>query len=181
MACSSKNDEPLTKEQQELVSKNHDLIYSYAIKKRVSVAEYYDVLAIGLCKAAKAFDENKGAFSTLAYKCMENELLMYFNQLQKLSATPSNVVLSYDALNCSENIDNQNGIIDYGSYNDMMASAMFREFIEELNENEKKILKHLIKGLTHYEIAEIINCSRQNIDYHVKNMRNKANKYFNYN
>ena len=171
----------LTEEQKELVTKNHDLIYAYAHKKNISIDEYYDVLAIGLCKAAKTFDKNKGMFSTLAYRCMENELFMYLNESQKLSAIPDNVVLSYEALNCSENFDNQNGIVDYGSYRDMMCSVTLCELMNELNCREKEIFKYLLKELTHYEIAEKLNCSRQNIDYHVNNIRNKANKYFNYN
>ena len=42
----------LTKEQKELVENNHKLIYYYIHKNGLSVDEYYDILAIGLCKAA---------------------------------------------------------------------------------------------------------------------------------
>ena len=167
----------LTEEQKEFVAKNHDLIYAYAYKKNISIDEYYDVLAIGLCKAAMTFDKNKGEFSTLAYRCMENEFFMYLNETKKLSAIPHDSMLSYEALNCTENIDNQNGIIDYGSYEDVTYSAMFFELVNELTNKEKVIFKHLINGLTHYEIAEKLNCSRQNVDYHVNRLRNKVRKY----
>lgn len=65
--------EQLTLDQQRIVSENHNLIYSLANKKSINLDEYYDVLAIGLCKAAIAFDNTKGKFSTLAYTVMLNE------------------------------------------------------------------------------------------------------------
>lgn len=64
----------LTKEQKELVEKNHKLIYYYIHKNGLSVDEYYDILAIGLCKAALHFDESKGIkFGTYALFVMRNE------------------------------------------------------------------------------------------------------------
>ena len=45
----------LTPEQQKLVTDNHNLIYSLANAKNIDLDEYYDVLAIGLCKAAITF------------------------------------------------------------------------------------------------------------------------------
>ena len=65
--------EQLTLDQQRIVSENHNLIYSLANKKSINLDEYYDALAIGLCKAAIAFDNTKGKFSTLAYTVMLNE------------------------------------------------------------------------------------------------------------
>lgn len=50
----------LTKEQQELVEKNHQLIYGFANQNGVDPEETYDVLAIGLCKAALSFDPARG-------------------------------------------------------------------------------------------------------------------------
>ena len=72
--------EQLTLDQQRIVSENHNLIYSLANKKSINLDEYYDVLAIGLCKAAIAFDSTKGKFSTLAYTVMLNE---YKQELRK--------------------------------------------------------------------------------------------------
>ena len=62
----------LTPEQQKLVTDNHNLIYSLANAKNIDLDEYYDVLAIGLCKAAITFDETKSKFSTYVYACMYN-------------------------------------------------------------------------------------------------------------
>ena len=61
----------LSQEQQKLVADNHNLIYSFARKHKIDVGEYYDVLALGLCKAAMYHDGVSGKFSTLAYQSMK--------------------------------------------------------------------------------------------------------------
>ena len=62
--------------QQEIVANNHNLIYFMCKKYNLDIEEYYDVLAIGLCKAAKSFDYNKSKFATYACTCMLNEVKM---------------------------------------------------------------------------------------------------------
>lgn len=36
--------------------------------------DWYDLAAIGMCKAAKTFNEGTSKFSTYAFKCMFNEV-----------------------------------------------------------------------------------------------------------
>lgn len=173
------NNEPLTEEQRELAEKNHDLIYGYAHKKNISIGEYYDVLAIGLCKAAKIYDESKGRFSTLAYKCMENELNTYWKSLNKKSVIPSELVLSYDAPIAGADPSDNNykfkeNISDNCSYSGMISDIIFSTFIGSLNNKETLIVNMLIDELTHKEIAEKLGCRKQNIGYHVKKIREKA-------
>ena len=43
--------------------------------KKVDPDESYYDLAMGLCKAARTYNPKKGAFSTYAMKCMENDLI----------------------------------------------------------------------------------------------------------
>ena len=68
--------EQLTEAQQALTEKNHAYIY-YIIKKLgLPVEDYYGAAAIGLCKAARAYNPSKGtAFSTFAYAVMSNEIM----------------------------------------------------------------------------------------------------------
>lgn len=181
----SGNKYKLTEEQRELVSKNHDLIYSYAHKRNISIDEYYDVLAIGLCKAAKSFDNNKAGFSTFAYRCMENELNMLWKEGQKKSTIPNASVLSYDASATKECLDNRNSLLevftDYQSYSDMLYATMLLDLMKKLNLKEKKIFKFLLNDFTREEIANKIGCKRQNVDYYVQKIREKAVEYFAYN
>lgn len=68
----------MNKEQKELVTQNHNLIYSFMKKNGLSlnsVEDWYGTCAIGLCKAAINYKEDFDlAFSTLAYVCMSNEV-----------------------------------------------------------------------------------------------------------
>lgn len=177
----SVNKKPLTNEQKELVTENHNLIYAYAHKKDISLDEYYGILAIGLCKAAKAFDKSKGEFSTIAYRCMENELCTYWKSMQSKSTIPEDLVLSYDVTKTKEDFDNQNNFLenfpDNQSYNDMMYAIMSFEFTERLTDKESIIFQYLLDGLTHNEIANKLGCKRQSVAYHINNIRNKVIDY----
>lgn len=67
----------LDEKQKKLVEQNHKLIY-YTLKKyKLNPEEYYDILAIGLCKAAIAFDPKRSKFSTFAVQVMYNEFLQH--------------------------------------------------------------------------------------------------------
>ena len=67
----------LDEKQRELVEKNHKLIYYTLRKYKLNEEEYYDILAIGLCKAAMNFDPERSKFSTFAMKVMYNEFLQH--------------------------------------------------------------------------------------------------------
>lgn len=67
----------LSKAQQKMVRDNHNLIMSYILRHNLGFNEYYDVLAIVLCKAAELFNAERGiAFSTYVYKAMDNAYRM---------------------------------------------------------------------------------------------------------
>ena len=53
----------LTEEQRKLVEDNHWLIYWYAKYNNLNVEEFYHHLAMGLCRAAKGYNDKKGKFS----------------------------------------------------------------------------------------------------------------------
>lgn len=69
----SKPNIKLNTEQRKLVEDNHDLIYGFMVKYKLDYTVWYDVCAIGLCKAGMAYDGST-RFSTLAYRCMFNEV-----------------------------------------------------------------------------------------------------------
>lgn len=74
----------LTDEQKKLVEENVRLAYYMAQKwmnqlapRRFDPDELRSLCALALCKAARAFDEEKGVkFATFAARCMDNEVLM---------------------------------------------------------------------------------------------------------
>lgn len=171
----------LTKEQQELVSLNHDLIYDFAKKRNLSIEEYYDILAIGLCKSAIVFDEKKGKFSTVAFRCMKNELCNYWMHMQRKSYIPDNIILSYDAP-ISWNSDDNCSFLDKFTDNNytcdiVIDNIMSDNMFNTLTPREKKIVKYLNEGLEQKDIANILGCSKQNISYCVKQIRKKWKAY----
>ena len=172
----------LNEEQRELVTKNHDLIYSFAHKMKISIDDYYDVLAIGLCKAAKVYDPSKGTFSTLAYRCMNNEVNMYWRKVKNENEAN---VLSYDSSDVRKDKDNQSSFLecfaDWQSCRNMSFMSLISDVVNELTNKEKKILILMLKEYTCKEIADTIGCSVQNVYYYIDNIRQKASEYLYYN
>lgn len=64
----------MTPKQQKLVKQNHNLIFLHLRLHNLPVSEFYDVAAIGLCKAAINYNADKGAFSTYARWCIKSEV-----------------------------------------------------------------------------------------------------------
>lgn len=178
MSSKQESQSQLTDEQRELVTKNHNLIYAFAHKRNISIEDYYDILAIGLCKSAKVFDQNKGSFSSVAFKCMENELYEQWSTTHKKSAIPNHLVLSYDAPQISWDSDNQDSLLenicDNDAHDSMMYAIISSELMDKLTVKEKMIVSLLKSGLTHSEIADRFNCRRQNVTYYVKQIRKKV-------
>lgn len=72
----------LTDEERELVTNNHNLIYSYLNKFHLS-DDYYDLCAIGLCRAAHFYKPENGKFSVYAFVCMSNIINMEWRKVQR--------------------------------------------------------------------------------------------------
>lgn len=150
-------DEALSKEQQDLVSDNHNLIYSYANKMNLDINEYYDLLAIGLCKAAKTYDPNRGyAFSTYAYFAMRTECYQYWRHLNNTSRIPSELIFSYnnpfsDESEMQDRIERINDI--FGTYQLDSTEIELKEFIDSLKSIERRIIFEKMYGYTQREIA----------------------------
>lgn len=87
----------LDEQQKKIVAENHNLIYYALSKYRLNPEEYYDILAIGLCKAAIAFDPERSKFATYAMKVMYNELRQYqrMENSEKRKANKNTLSLNY--------------------------------------------------------------------------------------
>ena len=174
--------EKLTKEQKKLVEENHNLIYSFAHKNNLNVNEYYDILAIGLCDAAQTFDENRGAFSTVAYHCMKNRLYKYWDRFKNKNMIPENIVVSYDAPMAEDDS------IGLGYYLDVLANSdstydivesniLKTELLNIFNGADRVVLDCIVNGETYREIAKRIGCTHQMIGLRVKRIRKKCAEY----
>ncbi|MBR1526307.1 MAG: sigma-70 family RNA polymerase sigma factor [Prevotella sp.] len=172
----------LTQEQQELAAENHNLIYRFAQAREINVEEFYDVLAIALCKAAKAYDQSRGLrFSTLAFRCMRNEYNMYWRHELNRRHIPPGSIVSYNTLISNESDENSqfldiianqtcDGVNDSGAIE-------VEEFIETLHPIQRDVLTYLMDGCKVPEIAEKIGCSRQYVYRVRRSIRTLWNNY----
>jgi RNA polymerase sigma factor (sigma-70 family) len=71
----------LTAAQQIVVEKYHYEIYAFLSKYSLPVNEFYDLAAIGLCKAAQSYDATKKcSFFAFAWLCMIGEIKMEYRR-----------------------------------------------------------------------------------------------------
>jgi RNA polymerase sporulation-specific sigma factor len=168
----------LTKEQSDLASNNHNLIYKFAQDNGLYIDDYYDILAIGLCKAAMVFDESKAKFSVIAYRCMRNELFMYWRKLNRKSSIPYDIIDSYDAPSKNEYGSEYEKLSESFQTNDFTDDVIFDIMLSELdkvlNKKQSLILKYIAEGKNKSEISQIMGCKRQTLCYHIKQLRKKA-------
>lgn len=167
------NDYPLTEEQKRLVADNHNLIYGFANKKNLDVEEYYDVLAIGLCKAARIFDSSKGCqFSTVAYTCMNNEIKQVWRMETTSSRIPTDCVISYNkrvrTSEDNESVELINVISQRLKSNFDTSRADISEFFNTLSETQKFVLNRVVVGYRENEIADYLGISQAQVSRYKK-------------
>lgn len=156
----------MTRESQRLVEDNHNLIYKILKNTGLTEEDYYDLAAIGLCKAAETYNTSKYEFSTYAYKCMYNEIhkeKWRKNSLQKF--IPDALILHYDK-SISDESDTAPCFEIYmekrysgESQDDVLAKLIYEDYYNGLRKDrDREILDLFQKGYSHQKIAEIINC-----------------------
>lgn len=94
----------ITKEQEKLIEENHNLIYSFLQKYNLSVEDYYDLAAIGLCKAGINFNGNISKFSTYAYEWMFGSVFSEIRKEKRMKKIPDSLMFYYQA-----ELENSNG------------------------------------------------------------------------
>lgn len=179
----------LNSKQQRLVEENHNLIYGFAQKKKLEVDEVYDILALGLCRAALTYDEEKSSFSTWAFMCMSSDLNAYFNRQKmhkrKLPEGVTKVYLDQPIKNADNPVQSNEATI--GEFT-VAPSVLMTEVCEGkiiaeqllnlLEESEQEIVKHKLNGLSDQEVGNIMGCGSANINYHIQKIRRKWNRFY---
>lgn len=168
----------LTKEQQNLASENHNLIYKYLYMKNLDIDEYYDLCAIGLCNAVKSYSNNKGKISTLAFKCMDNEVKNYH---RKNMNSMLDRCVSYDTDNAGSEDETYLDSISHGKNfeKNIHFELVISETLRKMNRKEKFILIKTLQGYNGREIAKELNVSSQYVYKTIKTeIKNKFKKYY---
>ena len=158
----------LTAEQSKRVADNHSLIFSFCSKYGLDIDEYYDVLALALCKASQTYNPDVSAFSTYAYSTMKLEVWREYRK-QKLykSAIPEYKITSADKL---VGIEEDTPLIYLIPSKDepfeiVIETEMFFEKMKNiLSKKEKEVVElRVCKDYTFKEIAKTLNVSKQNV------------------
>lgn len=145
------------------------MIYSFLYKYHLDVEEWYDIAAIGLCKAANTYNNDKSEFSTYAYKCMYTTIIMEKRKENAMRTIPQNQIVYYEnQVNESSKDNDTSTFLNYiPSKQDIeneTISALSLENIEnELVGNKKKVFLLLRERYTQCEISKIIGISKQRV------------------
>lgn len=95
---------PLSEAQRRLAEENHKLIYQFLRDCNLPLDEFYDIAALGLCKAAQGYDARKGVkFATYAYRVMLNEIRMDWRRDNALIRKGITIVSFDDPIPDTEN------------------------------------------------------------------------------
>lgn len=153
----------MTDEQSRLIEENHNLIYSFLNKYHLDIEEYYDLAAIGLCKAAMSFEHGKASFSTYAYKCMFTSVFSEIRARCAGNRIPEEQILYYqketdsngDSLSFIDYIASKENIEE-----DVLSDIMIDDYIRNLKDREKQVFILFTQGHNQCEIGNILGISQ---------------------
>lgn len=157
---------PLTSEEQEFARVRHNLIYTFLNSKKLSIYEYYDIVAIGFLYAVTLYhdreDLKKYAFSSIAWRRMDSA---FSSSLQKRSATKrkgNSIAVSLEmCLGDSEEFTVMNVLPADGNIYDRVEFDEFTQAVlKPLTESEKQILSMKFLGYDAKDIRRVCEINR---------------------
>lgn len=165
----------MTKEQEQLVTDNHNLIYHIINKFELATEEYYDVCAIGLCKAASTYDSSKDVkFATYAGVCIENAIKLelrnrkkYYARVYSLDRTFNNTSDGTGEISYVENITT-----GLSAYDEILPYQLDKV----LNAREYKLVALVLQDYTQVEIGNIIGISQAQVSRMFSKIKQKLLK-----
>lgn len=80
-----------------------------------------------------------------------------------------------------DDVELPDALIDYDSCELALEHLMAEEFMESLSDNERYIVNCLLNGMTHQQISDTMDCTRQSVSRSVERICDKANDYLSYN
>ena len=137
---------------QQLVEDNLKLVYSVVHKHYPTFAKDEDIIQcgyVGLCLAADSWEEDKGKFSTYAYRCIRNEINREFRRRCK---EPQALSLDYEVSADDGSKTTLGDLIvgdsDVGYLDDVRV-------YQALSDNELQVYELVKQGFTPQRIAQI--------------------------
>lgn len=157
----------MTKEAKQLAEENHSLIYSFLRTYQLPEEEYYGLAAIGLCEAAMSFREGRSCFSTYAYRCMSTEVMHECAKQRRKKIIPEHLIFHYQS-----EIEGHDGKtapflehmpVSGNTEDEAVAKVLFNDYMEMLNERDRKILLLSREGYSCRDIEKILGCSKSQV------------------
>lgn len=147
----------------------------------MDVDEWYDIAAIGLCKAANTYNNDKSGFSTYAYKCMYTTIMIEKRKENAMRTIPQNQIVYYENQVNKESKNNDSStFLNYipskqNVENETISTLLLDDIENELVGNKRKVFIMLRNGYTQCEISKIIGISKQRVS---KIKHEIAEKYY---
>ena len=161
-------------EYERLIIENEALVYHVLKQMHLysQLEDYYDVGMIGLCKAAKTFDNSKGSkFSTYACICIRNTILMDIRD-QKRQCDYYSISLQTPVGGEKDEILLEDTISDYELEVDILNKEEKMALIESIrklnNEDRQMIDLYFWKEMTQKEIARYLKMSQANVSRRIQ-------------
>lgn len=147
---------------------NHNLIYTFLQKYKLSIDDWYGLAAIGLCKAAITFKEGVSAFSTYAYRCMFTSVYSEKRKEKQSRRIPEHQITYYQAEFDNSNGGDTSSFMNYIPSNEdvednVLSEIMFDEFSKKLKDRDKNIFKLFRDGYKQNDIGRIVGCSQAQV------------------
>ena len=150
----------LTEEQKQTVEDNHNLIYWYINMNKLDLSEYYDLLAIELCKAVISYDKEKGSLSNY-YKLKCDQAMQKEYLKSKAQKRANNGLYDLSDYQCSNAINNIDDFIIMDSIH---------------NSEYKDVILLKLKGYTQTMIAKELGISQAQVSIILKKVRKHYEK-----
>lgn len=148
--------EKLTKSQRKLVEDNHNFIYYFLRRHNLSIEEWYDTCAIGICRAAMKFQPEKGfQFLTFAGACLLNEIRQAMRK-QKRKGRDTECYSLDQAVSETEDFTLADTLASPENLEDMaLQKIQFRQGFDSLSERERTIFMMSVgSGMPQRVVAE---------------------------
>lgn len=162
--------------QRALVEKNLYIV-GLRIKRRMQYIlpgereDYFQIGAIGLCKAAMTYEQGRGAFNTYASRCIDNEIFMQLRiemarrhdrQAVRLDAGKgkSEQMTLAESLPALENAETAYGAID-----------LLDQIEKRFTGTEKRILRLHMDGRGQEDIGRAVNLSQSYVSRVIRRMK----------
>ena len=160
----------MTKQQQQLVEDNMNLVYFVINKYYPKLKRDQDMVQVGmlgLCQAASRYEEDKGAFTTFACKCIRSSICHELRARNKYNRA--------DVISLNYEIDDgEGGKTELG---DLIVGEPDVEYVEidqlynKLSNLDKQIVDLRKQGLTNLQIATTLGRSESRIHQRLRRLK----------